>query len=130
MTILNKKKIQLSICIPTYNRPKYLHNCLESILQSKKNIKNIGYPKNYIKVVNYAKGKFVWVIGDDEILKINCLSVFKNIIPKNNDIDFIHFNPNTLHGEYLKRFSHPFNTKNLPKKMNKFSNINKNEKIN
>ena len=34
------KDIKLSICIPTYNRPTHLENCLEAIYISKKNCKN------------------------------------------------------------------------------------------
>ena len=33
----------LSICIPTYNRPTHLENCLESILISKKSCKNFKF---------------------------------------------------------------------------------------
>ena len=33
----------LSICIPTYNRPYHLENCLESIHISKKNCKNFNF---------------------------------------------------------------------------------------
>jgi glycosyltransferase involved in cell wall biosynthesis len=35
--------IQLSICIPTYNRPTHLENCLESIHISNKNCKNFKF---------------------------------------------------------------------------------------
>lgn len=38
-----KKNIKLSICIPTYNRPIHLENCLESIYISKKNCKNLNF---------------------------------------------------------------------------------------
>ena len=31
----SKNKFKLSICIPTYNRAKYLKNCLNSILLAK-----------------------------------------------------------------------------------------------
>lgn len=34
-------KLLLSICIPTYNRPKHLENCLEAIFISKKNCKSL-----------------------------------------------------------------------------------------
>jgi glycosyltransferase involved in cell wall biosynthesis len=36
-------KILLSICIPTYNRPFHLENCLESIFISKQNCKNFKF---------------------------------------------------------------------------------------
>lgn len=39
----NNNKILLSICIPTYNRPFHLENCLESIWISKKNCKNLNF---------------------------------------------------------------------------------------
>lgn len=38
-----RDKILLSICIPTYNRPGHLENCLESILISKQNCKNFKF---------------------------------------------------------------------------------------
>ncbi len=34
--------MKLSICIPTYNRPKHLENCLEAIYISKKNCKKLS----------------------------------------------------------------------------------------
>ena len=38
-----KKKVKLSICIPTYNRPIHLENCLEAIYISKKNCKGLNF---------------------------------------------------------------------------------------
>ena len=38
-----KKKLKLSICIPTYNRPQHLENCLEAIVISKKNCKGFNF---------------------------------------------------------------------------------------
>ena len=41
---MNKKtNIQLSICIPTYNRPQHLENCFEAIYISKKNCKRFNF---------------------------------------------------------------------------------------
>ena len=61
--------ILLSICIPTYNRPQHLENCLNSILISKKNCKNKfkfevcisdnGSKHNINKIVNKFSKKLV-----------------------------------------------------------------------
>lgn len=66
-TIFNSRnKILLSICIPTYNRPSHLENCLESIFISKKNCSKInfeicisdnGSKHNIKKIVNRYKSK-------------------------------------------------------------------------
>jgi len=40
--VKKKNKIKLSICIPTYNRPIHLENCLEAIYISKKNCKALN----------------------------------------------------------------------------------------
>lgn len=63
--MVTKKNIKLSICIPTYNRPIHLENCLESIYISKKNCKDFkfevcisdnGSKHNIIKIVKkYSK---------------------------------------------------------------------------
>ena len=158
--------MKLSICIPTFNRPDLLNNCLNSILIAKKfftklrfevcisdnsnnfqsksiinsykkkinltykkNKKNIGYIKNYIKVVKMAKGEFVWVIGDDEILKPNTFKILSENFKKNTDIDFMYINSNFLQSEYFSKFKKPFNSYHLPKKMETFSKIKKNKKV-
>jgi glycosyltransferase involved in cell wall biosynthesis len=60
------KKYNLSICIPTYNRPKHLNNCLEAIYISKKNCANFnfeicisdnGSEHNIRSIVNKYKNK-------------------------------------------------------------------------
>ena len=158
--------MKLSICIPTFNRPDLLNNCLNSILIAKKyftkfrfevcisdnsnnfqsksiinfykkkisliykkNKKNIGYIKNYVKVVKMAKGEFVWVIGDDEILKPNTFKILSENFKKNTDIDFMYINSNFLQSEYFSKFKKPFNSYHLPKKMETFSKIKKNKKV-
>ena len=59
--------MKLSICIPTYNRPHHLENCLNSILISNKKVKNFdfevcvsdnGSKHNIKKIVNKFNKKF------------------------------------------------------------------------
>ncbi len=158
--------MKLSICIPTFNRPDLLNNCLNSILIAKKefskfkfevcisdnsnnfqskniinlykkkinltynkNKKNIGYIKNYIKVVKMAKGEFVWVIGDDEILKPKTFKILSDNFKKNTDIDFMYVNSNFLQSEYFSKFKKPFNSYQLPQKMEIFSKVKINKKV-
>ena len=56
----------LSICIPTYNRPVHLENCLNSIYNAKKKVKNFkfevcisdnGSKHNIKKIVSKYKKK-------------------------------------------------------------------------
>lgn len=159
--------MKLSICIPTYNRPELLDNCLNSIYISKKNQSkfkfevcisdnsinstskniskkysskfninykknknNIGYIKNYLKVLKMAKGEFAWVIGDDEILKPNCLKILSNHFNQNKNIDFIFTNCNFLENSFFDKFPKPFNSKNLPKKMETISKLKRNKVTN
>ena len=98
--------LKLSICIPTFNRAKYLNNLLNSIYITKspflanteicisdnnssdktENVVksfddklNINYKKqktnvsllNILKVVDLAKGEFVWILGDDDLILKN-----------------------------------------------------------
>ncbi len=140
----------ISVCIPTYNRPEHLLNCLNSLsLQtnknfevcisdncSKKNIKklispyrkklklrfnrnykNLGFALNVLTVTKMARGEFIWLLGDDDLLVKDAIQTLIKLIKKNNNTDFFWINSNHLNLEYLKNFPYPFNTKNLPKKM-------------
>ena len=147
-----KKNFKLSICIPNYNRPEYLNNCLNSILlakslsslkfeicisdnASKKNIlpiinyykkkkliinlkknkKNFGFGANFYKVVKMAKGEFIWVIGNDDLLCISALKELDRLFSKNNDVDFFFINSSNLSSKFVFQHKQPFDTKKFLK---------------
>ena len=93
--------MRLSICIPTYNRVRYLKELLPAILDQADaecvevvvsdnastddtadylrsllnpclrwwtNEANIGGDRNFLKCVAEAKGEYVWLFGDDDIM--------------------------------------------------------------
>ena len=112
----------LSICIPTYNRAKYLRVLLNSIFEQTnfesvevvildncstdntveivdkyiggsfdikyyRRDKNYGAINNVVKVVDYASGKYCWIIGDDDALNKNAMAIIlKNIKSVDADI--------------------------------------------
>ena len=120
--------MKLSICIPNYNKPECLNNCLNSILKASENIqfefeicisdncsdsnikevikpyekflninfnkndKNLGLGANILKVVEMAKGKFVWIIGNDDLLLPFALQKIDSLIQTNKDVDFFYIN--------------------------------------
>lgn len=140
----------LSICIPTYNRPEHLRNCLNSISQQnardfevcisdnasksditkiirpfkkkfkikyKRNKRNLGFAMNVLKVSLMAKGKFIWFLGDDDLVNKNSLNYLINLIKKNKKINFFWINSYYLDALYLKKFSNNFDINNLPKNL-------------
>jgi glycosyltransferase involved in cell wall biosynthesis len=163
---MNKKNFfKLSICIPTYNRPEYLSNCLNSILlakslsslkfeicisdnASKKNIspiinyykkkklninykknkKNFGFGVNFYKVVKMAKGEFIWVIGNDDLLYMSALKELDKLFLKNKDVDFFFVNSSNLSSKFVFQHKQPFDTNKIPKNLDSFSKIKKNQK--
>lgn len=153
----------ISVCIPTFNRPKSLLNCLNSLsLQtnknfevcisdncSKKNIKklilpfrkklnirfnknskNLGFALNLLKVSKMAKGEFIWFLGDDDLLVKDAIQTLTKLIKKNGKSDFFWINSSYLNSKYLEKFRYPFDTKNLPKKMQTHSPQKKNRRLN
>ena len=153
----------ISICIPTFNRPKSLVNCLNSLSsQTKKNFevcisdncsdediatlikpfkkklkikfsknkKNLGFALNLLKASRMAKSKFVWFLGDDDLLVSDANEKITYLIKKNNECDFFWVNSYHLNSNYLEKYRHPFDIKNLPKKMVKHSLYKKDKKLN
>jgi len=140
---MSKNNILLSICIPTYNRKKYLVDLLPSLIyecnkaDNNKNIieiivsdnastdetqlylntikdarfhvyrnsTNIGPNANYIRLANYAKGKYMWLFGDDEIILPNKLGrVIKELALEKYSLLILYSFKSLLldkfHGEY------------------------------
>ena len=95
-----------------------------------RNKKNLGFALNLLKASSMAKGDFIWFLGDDDLLVPNAIEKLSSLIKKNKECDFFWVNSFYLNVEYLKKFSKPFNTKNLPKKMKIHSPITKNKKLN
>jgi glycosyltransferase involved in cell wall biosynthesis len=155
----------LSICIPTYNRARYLSNCLHSIatnlsqseldfeicisdncstdetekvvrimqkkmaIKYQKNSSNLGIPRNFINVVAMAKGQFVWLIGDDDLLLPYALIELLSLIKNNSKVDFFFINSFHLTREYVFSYPQPFDAINLPEKMAPFSLYKKSGQI-
>ena len=128
----------LSICIPTYNRPEHLKNCLNSIskqnsknfevcisdnasktnlvkiikpfkkkfkIRYKRNKKNLGFAMNVLNVSLMAKGKFIWFLGDDDLLTNNSIKTLLKLIKKNRKINFFWINSYYLDIAYVRKFS-------------------------
>lgn len=139
-----------SICIPTFNRPEHLINCLNSIfissqnvknfdfevcvsdngsnhniqeiikqyegrinLKFRKNEKNLGFAINAIQTVSMARGKFAWIIGNDDLLLPYTLTEIKNLINNNKQIEYFFINSYFLHSKKIKEFKSPLNTNKL-----------------
>ena len=68
-----------------------------------------------------AKSEFVWAIGDDDLLLPNSFKKINKIFLIDKKLDFFFINSFNLNLEYLKNYHKPFDTKNLPKNMKKFS---------
>ena len=153
----------ISVCIPTYNRPKSLLNCLNSLslqtdldfevcisdncshenieriidpyrkklnIKFNKNKENLGAALNFLKVASMAKSEFIWFLGDDDLLFPNAIKELKSLININKDCDFFWINSCHLDTNYLKKFEYPFDTKFLPKDMDKLSSNQNDKKLN
>ena len=54
--------------------------------------KNQGIPLNFLKVVSLAKGDYVWLLGDDDIVVPNAVSTIIETLKLHREIDFFLFN--------------------------------------
>lgn len=120
-------EIKLSICIPTYNRAKFLSDLLDSIVKqiddNNKNVievvisdnaskdnteeviesyrskipnltyfkwdENKGADRNFIKVVELAKGEYCWLMGSDDVIEEGGINYVLDFLEKNKNISGI-----------------------------------------
>ncbi len=159
--------MQLSICIPTFNRLDCLENCLNSIFISSKNVQdfefevcisdnnsdekpdeiikkykdkinivfnkndeNLGFALNAIKTVELSRGKFAWLIGNDDLILPNTLYELKKIFEENIGTDYFFINSFYLNSSYLNNFPKPFDTNGIDtKKLKKLSKFKEDKKV-
>ena len=86
----------LSICIPTFNRPLSLTNCLNSLYYQKNVGKKIQigvYPNNYHMILRDLEGDEVsreikeWLTNRENIKNLDS---YNNVYEKINSSDFFH----------------------------------------
>jgi glycosyltransferase involved in cell wall biosynthesis len=95
------------------------------------NSENLGFSRNAIKCISMARGKFVWMIGDDDLILPNALNKIKSLIVHNTDVDFFFLNSCYLDSNFLKKFPQPFDTNNLNfKNMDCICKLKKDKKTN
>ena len=82
---------------------------------------NLGIPRNFVKVVSLAKGEFVWLIGDDDLLLPDTFGRLLPLLNDNKAVDFFYLNSFHLDKAYVDSQPHPFDTRNLPSLMEPFS---------
>jgi glycosyltransferase involved in cell wall biosynthesis len=86
-------------------------------IKYQKNISNLGIPRNFLNVVEMARGEFVWLIGDDDLLLSGALGELQDLIDRHPRVDFFYINSFHLTAQYVNSFPQPFDTVNLPEGM-------------
>jgi len=119
--------IELSICIPTYNRARFLSEALNSIaanidpsinieivisdnastddttavvksfrdqllpIRYHRNNQNIGPVANIVNVIQIAKGDFIWIFGDDDIMMPDAVSYLLAFLKRNKTVQYVYY---------------------------------------
>ena len=74
-----------------------------------RNTENIGADANFIKLVERASGRYVWLFGDDELLKENAIVRVLNVIKRYSSSLLIvkdeNYNTGLYHSKMFKNYS-------------------------
>jgi glycosyltransferase involved in cell wall biosynthesis len=124
-------KINFEVCISDNASTESIVNIIK-IYKKKIKIKfnrnkiNHGFGVNFLKTINMAKGEFLWTIGNDDLLFPHTLERLNELFKNHKKVDFFFINAAILNSKLVFKHKQPFNTKNLPVKLETFSKINKN----
>ena len=122
----NYNRLDVQICVSdncsTDETEAVVRHAQEKIdIVYRKNKTNLGMSINFLNVINMADGKYAWIIGDDDLLMPNTFERLLKIMDQNNGVNFFYINSFHLATEYVFEQHQPFDTKNLPIKMEEFS---------
>lgn len=93
------------------------------------NLSNLGSARNFLEVVQMADGHFVWMLGDDDLLMPGAWEKVVELIRVHKLVDYFYINANHLTTEYVQKFPQPFDLKNLPETMKRFSSRTESGKV-
>ncbi len=115
----NQKNLKYEICISdngSVENTDTIVDAYKSKLKIKynKNEKNLGFALNALKTVSMSEGKYIWMIGNDDLLMPNSLNKLDKIFKENTDVEYFFINSFHLHSNFVKKFNRPFDTINLP----------------
>ncbi len=114
----NTSHLKFEVCISDngsdYDVQKLISKYDKNLnIKFKKNSKNLGFSLNAIQSVSMASGEFVWLIGNDDLLLPCTLSILKNLLVTNTDVEFFFINSYFLNSQELKKHSSPINTEKI-----------------
>jgi len=119
-------KTDFQVCVSdncsTDETESVVHSAQQKIpIEYRKNPDNLGIPRNFLNAVEMADGDYVWLIGDDDLLLPDALVNISGLINKYPHVDYFYVNSFHLTTQYVFTFPQPFDTANLPEKMEPFS---------
>ena len=120
IAIAAKKHVgRFEVCVSDNGSDDDTSNIIKKAAQSlemnyHRNEKNLGIPRNFIQVVSMAKGEFVWLIGDDDLLLPDTFDRLLPLLADNKGIDFFYLNSFHLDKSYVDSQTYPFDTRKLP----------------
>ena len=137
-SILIAKKnfnFNFEVCISDNGSEADVHSLVKKYNQDleiifNKNESNLGLGVNILKSVSLAKGEFVWILGNDDLLLPDTFFHLNRLLKIDGDIDFFYINSFHLDSKVVLKTNQTFNTKELPKNMEKFSLYPKSFKTN
>lgn len=98
-------------------------------VKTRANLTNQGIVRNFLDVVQLAEGEFVWLIGDDDLLMPDAIIELLELFNKNPTVDFFYVNAYNMPITQVKQGKQPFDTKELPKNLERFSSYKKNGEL-
>lgn len=90
-------------------------------LRYRRNSENLGLPRNFLAAVEMARGRFAWLIGDDDLLLPGAVETLLSLIAGHPRAAFFFVNSFHLDTDRVFAFPQPFDTANLPDDMIRFS---------
>ena len=90
----------------------------------------MGFALNAINTIKFAKGRYAWLIGNDDLILPNTLNYLKNLFENNKQVEYFFINSYYLDSNLLKKYNQPFDTNTLQElNLKKLSKLKESKKV-